>query len=350
MAEDFYGEVAAIYDRMIRWERRLQFEEPLFAALWQRSGARTLLDASCGSGRHLPLFVRQGLRVSGADASAAMLELARAQVDALPEAERPRLVHAAWAELPEKLGERFDAVLCLGNSLPYVTEPAALRESLRGLWSAVAPGGFLLVQFRNFARMRRLGERFLPLSSLVDPASGAEYLCLRQYDWHPASVDFLVIMCMRERPDPALPWTLRHWSTPLATYGPADVTGPLEELGAQCELYGSLALAPRHLLTPTAPMTWSSWPAARPEAFSGPLTCESFTPKLNAVARLGQEGGCASWHGSAKASIRRCGIRRCATGFRKGSGEPARSARRSSSVTTGRNSSRSAPSAATTSG
>ena len=244
MSGDFYAEIAPIYDRMIRWPRRLALEEPLFAAIWRRSGARSVLDAACGSGRHLVLFAGQGLTVSGADASGAMLALAREQADTLPEPRRPRLVHSAWAELPDKISETFDAVLCLGNSLPYVTEPGALHDSLRGLWSRVAPGGFLLIQFRNFARMRVRGECFLPLSSLVDPRGGAEYVSVRQYEWHERTVDFNVIMLSNERRSPDSPWTLNHWTTPLATYRVSDVSDPLVSLGARTELYGSLGLEP----------------------------------------------------------------------------------------------------------
>lgn len=244
MAQDFYAEVAGIYDRMIRWERRLKVEEPLFAELWRRSGAHSVLDASCGSGRHLVLFTRQGLAATGADASPEMLDLARAQIAALPAAERPALIQSTWAELPDKIPATFDAVLCLGNSLPYVTDPAQRRASLAGLWSRVAPGGFLLIQFRNFARMRDSGERFLPISQVLDREAGSEYLCLRQYEWHPETVDFNVIILTRPAGDPEALWTLRHWTTPLATLAAEDAAGPLREWGAAVDLCGSLGLEP----------------------------------------------------------------------------------------------------------
>ncbi|MCL5270789.1 MAG: class I SAM-dependent methyltransferase [bacterium] len=251
---DFYRDIAPIYDRMIRWERRLKIEEPLFADLWRRTGARRVLDAACGSGRHLVMFARQGLAAAGADASEGMLALAREQVDALPPAERPPLVCATWAALPERVPSVFDAVLCLGNSLPYVTDAAALRASLAGLWSRVGPGGFLLIQFKNFARLRAHGERFLPLSAHVDPApgaaSGAESVAVRQFDWHERTVDFNVILLERNRnipvapDDPAAGWTMRYWTTPLATWTADEVAEPLAVLGAKVTLHGSLKFEP----------------------------------------------------------------------------------------------------------
>ena len=262
MERDFYADIASIYDRMIRWDKRLKVEEPLFAALWRRTGARSVLDASCGSGRHLLLFARQGLRATGADASPAMLELAREQLAALPEPQRPPLIQSTWADLPSTLGaERFDAVLCLGNSIPYVTDPQALSASLGGLASRVAPGGVLLIQFKNFARMRARGERYLPVSNVLDPATGAEFVGVRQYEWREATVDFNVILLRRERADPAAQWTLRHWSTPLATYRARDVAAPLEALGAQVRLYGSLALEPYDEWTSEDVVLWAATPA-----------------------------------------------------------------------------------------
>lgn len=243
--QDFFSDVAPVYDRMIRWEKRLAAEEPLFAELWRRTGARTLLDASCGSGRHLPLFHRQGMRIAAAsDASEAMLALAAAQVAALPEADRPVLTRATWDELPARVPGQFDAVLCLGNSLPYVLDAEARRASLAGLWAKVAPGGFLLVQFVNFARMRAKGERFLPIMQTLDRAAGREYVGLRQYDWREQTVDFNVMILSRPLGDLEAEWALQTWTTPLATLSPEDAAAPLRALGAAVEVCGSLALEP----------------------------------------------------------------------------------------------------------
>ena len=127
----------------------------------------------------------------------------------------------------------------------------------RGLWSRVAPGGVLIIQFRNFVKMRVRGERFLPLSSLVDPATGVEYLCLRQYDWREQTVDFNVIMLSRPQRDPAAEWSLRHWTTPLGTYSAGDIVNPLQALGAQVQLYGSLGLEPYEELTSDDVVLWA---------------------------------------------------------------------------------------------
>jgi hypothetical protein len=127
---------------------------------------------------------------------------------------------------------------------PDVTDAEGLRASLAGLWSRVAPGGFLLIQFVNFARMRTRGERFLPVSQALDREAGLEYVCLRQYEWHERTVDFNVMILTRALGNPEAEWTLRHWTTPLATLQAETVAGLLRELGAAVEVCGSLALEP----------------------------------------------------------------------------------------------------------
>ncbi len=236
----FDDDLAPIYDRLIRWDRRIAFETPHFEALWRRFGTRRLLDAACGSGRHLMLWGGQGLDVTGADASSAMIAQARAVAAALPEP-RPPIYHARWDQLAENVPGFFDAVLCLGNSIAYAPDRASLEASLAGLWSKVAPGGFLLIQWKNFDLLRARGERFLPLSSTRAP-DGAETIGIRQYDWLPEHVDFSVIIL--DRPAMDAEWRMRHWSTPLATWAPEDLLAPLGGLAARCMLYGSLALDP----------------------------------------------------------------------------------------------------------
>jgi SAM-dependent methyltransferase len=237
---DFYGALAPQYDRMIPWEARLRKEAPWLEAVWARTGARRVLDAACGSGAHVAFIAGQGLEVVGADASASMLDLARERLASIPADERPRLIHVAWEDLPAKLPETYDVVLCLGNSLPYVTDLPALRRGLAGMWACVAPGGVLLLQFKNFVRRRAEADRMLPVTGRRE-ADGAEHLFVRLYDWGPELVDFTILMLSREA---GKAWVLHQLTTQLRPWQPDRVIGELCELGARVMQHGSLALDP----------------------------------------------------------------------------------------------------------
>ena len=91
------------------------------------AGAGELLDAGMGAGRLCAELAVLDWRVSGVDASAEMVEAARAR---LPEA-RARLHHGRIESLPFA-SESFDVVTATGV-LEYADVPAALRELHRVL-------------------------------------------------------------------------------------------------------------------------------------------------------------------------------------------------------------------------
>lgn len=236
MDDDFYKQLAADYDRVIPWEKRLRNERPWFEALWKRFGVTRVLDASCGTGRHLALFAQMGLEVVGADGSGEMVELARRNVKDLG-FEVP-VYECQWKQIDSAVPGQYPAVLCIGNSLPYVTQLDSLRSSLAGLWSKVAPGGFLLLQFKNFVKLQTSQQRFLPLSSSDTPC---ETVALRLYDYLPDHIDFNVILLQRQ---PGAEWTMRHQVTQLRPYCAEEIQRELEALQASVELNGDLALRP----------------------------------------------------------------------------------------------------------
>ncbi|MEI7635399.1 MAG: class I SAM-dependent methyltransferase [bacterium] len=234
---DFYVGLAADYDRMILWERRLKTERPWFDGLWSRFGTRSVLDASCGTGHHLVMFAGMGLDVWGSDASGEMIRLARQTARSAGLHMDERICHCDWNDLTKTMPRLFDAVLCIGNSLPYVIEHEMLAASLAGMWSRVADGGFLLLQFKNYLKLYSTRQRFLPLSSSSEPY---ESVALRMCEYHPDMVDFHVILLDKRGGG----WSLRHQSTPLKPYTPEDIAPLLHSLGAQTALHGALSLAP----------------------------------------------------------------------------------------------------------
>lgn len=53
----------------------------------------------------------------------------------------------------EALEPPYDAVLCLGNSLPLLATRAQVREALGWFRSLVEPGGLVLIELRAFDRL-----------------------------------------------------------------------------------------------------------------------------------------------------------------------------------------------------
>jgi ubiquinone/menaquinone biosynthesis C-methylase UbiE len=77
MAHETFDDLADIYETTIDWTRRLGNEEAFYRELFDRVGARIVLDAACGTGHHAAMFCSWGMRVEGADISEAMIRRCR---------------------------------------------------------------------------------------------------------------------------------------------------------------------------------------------------------------------------------------------------------------------------------
>jgi SAM-dependent methyltransferase len=187
-----YDALAADYDRFVNWKDRLSHELPFLDALFKEHGVQRVLDAACGTGYHAIALVQRGYEVVGADLSAAMIEQARqnASVGGV----NPGFVVAGLGELAT-LGGTFDAVLCLGNSLPHLLSAEAVGRALVDFAAVLRPGGLLVIQNRNFDRVWARRERFMPPQTYRE--GGTEWLFLRFYDFHAETVTFNMIRLQR---------------------------------------------------------------------------------------------------------------------------------------------------------
>ena len=133
-----FTETAELYDLFYDWKDYAGEAEKLRALVEARaSGARTLLDVACGTGRHLE-HLRAWYEVEGVDLDAGLLAVARKKLPGV------RLEAADMRELD--LARRFDVVTCLFSSIGYVQTPDALRSSIAAMARHVAPGSVLIVE------------------------------------------------------------------------------------------------------------------------------------------------------------------------------------------------------------
>jgi SAM-dependent methyltransferase len=106
-----------------------------------------VLDLSVGAGSLARFLTDRGARVSGIDGSDAMLAAAARKV---PEA---RFVKSEIRSF--SLDQQFDAVVCMNGCLHYVQEPQDIVAVLRRAKEHLRPGGTLIVELRDRARVRR---------------------------------------------------------------------------------------------------------------------------------------------------------------------------------------------------
>ncbi len=174
-----YDEFSADYDRFVDWAGRLQVELPFIEERLLAVGARRVLDAACGTGAHALALAERGYQVIGADPSTGMIDRAR-QV-ATDRGLDVDFVVAGFGQMAALAGNSFDAVLCLGNSLPHALSSESLQDTLLDWASCLRSGGLLLIQNRNFDAIVSQSLRWTEPQSHRE--GDEEWIFLRFYDF-----------------------------------------------------------------------------------------------------------------------------------------------------------------------
>ncbi|MHC4937472.1 MAG: class I SAM-dependent methyltransferase [Planctomycetota bacterium] len=142
------GPMADLYDVFVDWPGRLGREMP--GLVKHLGDAKRVLDVGCGTGQHVAALLREGFDAYGADASEQMLENA---------VERDRLTLWRMGE-PCPIEETFDAVICLGNVWPQMTDLAGVDRALASIRGLLVPSGKLIIGMKAFAARK---DPYLPL-------------------------------------------------------------------------------------------------------------------------------------------------------------------------------------------
>ena len=240
-----YDAFSEDYDRFVNWRERLAIEMPFIERLLHDmkdkiGDSLRILDAACGTGMHAIALAQRGFTASGADFSPGMIERARANAAAANV--RVRLEVSRFGGLRQTFGEGgFDALLCLGNSLPHLLTDAELSETLADFAACLRPGGLLLIQNRNFDAVLSRRERWM------EPQSHSEgeiqWVFLRFYDFDPDGLlTFNLITLRREGNSP---WTQQVTAARLRPMRQIDLLPALEAAGFKdITCHGSMADTP----------------------------------------------------------------------------------------------------------
>ena len=137
-----------------------------------------ILDCTCGIGIHALALARQGYSVQGTDASAQMV--ARAKETARNGNQNVCFAVCNWENLPQMFHREFDMVICGGNSLGHCRDEPEMLSSLRGLRRVLKDKGSLVLDSRNWEKLRPEKPRFHLLGSRV--RNGVR--CIPLYLWN----------------------------------------------------------------------------------------------------------------------------------------------------------------------
>ncbi|MGX1270831.1 class I SAM-dependent methyltransferase [Streptomyces phaeoluteigriseus] len=140
MADACFGHprLAALYDRLDPDRGDLD----AYVRIAGESGARQVLDIGCGTGVFALLLAERGIEVVGVDPARASVDVARGK----PGGERVRWICGDATALPPL---RVDLATMTANVAQQIADPRTWRETLRGAYEALRPGGHLVFETRN---------------------------------------------------------------------------------------------------------------------------------------------------------------------------------------------------------
>lgn len=169
-----YGELAPHYDALFPvGEAQSRFLASRLAA------AKRVLDAGCGTGRHLELLRDWGHAPTGLEPDPGMAALARRRLGGEVEVFELGLERAAALTL-----EPFDAVLCLGNTLAHLLGSADLDAACAAFHALLRPGGLLITQTVNYDRVLTENSAGFPVKRIA--SANGELCFTRDYDFSEA--------------------------------------------------------------------------------------------------------------------------------------------------------------------
>lgn len=234
-----YDSLSSDYDYFVNWSGRLALELPFLVQVLSMVGHEgrptRVLDAACGTGWHAIALAQRGYTAAGADLSAGMVEKARANArEAGVEVEFQK---RGFGEL-SGVFNGYDALLCLGNSLPHLLSETKLNEALRDFAACLRPEGVLLIQNRNFDAVLEHRERWMPPEAHQE--DDQEWLFLRFYDFDSDGLlTFHIVTFSRTRDTP---WQQKIDSTRLYPQRRDELVSALHAAGfGQITAFGNLS-------------------------------------------------------------------------------------------------------------
>ncbi|GAB6181942.1 class I SAM-dependent methyltransferase [Desulfotomaculum defluvii] len=184
-----YKELSQYYDFIFpTGQGQLDFLKQVFDDL----GVSRVLDLACGSGNYSLEFAKWGLSVVGLDYEQEMIRLAREKARKL--GLDVNFVTGDMRNL-EDIEGKFDAVICIGNSLPHLLTDKDLTTALTQMKEKLYHGGTLIIQTVNYDRI--LKGNITQLPDIVN--NKANIIFTRQYDFRSdAIIDFKTTLIKNE--------------------------------------------------------------------------------------------------------------------------------------------------------
>lgn len=156
-----YHELAEYYFAIENNHRDITQDASFIAGLLAGRRGASLLDLGCGTGEHLGLLAKAGLRCTGIDVSEEMILTARRRF--------PEGIDFIRSDMKDiSFTGAFDMVICLFGSFNYLIFDAEIDEMLGRIRASMIPGGIGVMEIWNSPPIRKIREKDISPVSVTD--------------------------------------------------------------------------------------------------------------------------------------------------------------------------------------
>jgi SAM-dependent methyltransferase len=184
------------------------------------AGGRAI-DLGSGPGFHAIPLAELGWRVDAFDVCTPLVEELRARAGELPIA----VHHADLLAFRTQVADGADLVLCLGDTLTHLSDPADVGRLIADVSAVLVPGGRVVLAFRDFTRELHGDARFIPVRNDADRI----FTCFLEY--LPDRVRVHDLLYTRD----ADKWRMTVSSYPKLRLSPDEVVRLLQTAGLSLE-------------------------------------------------------------------------------------------------------------------
>jgi len=143
--------VAENWDQLIDWRSRFENETKFFLQILRNRKRTKILDVATGTGFDSIHLIEAGFDVTSLDGSASMLK--EAQRNAKKRKCNLKIIHSDWRSAYKETTEKFDAIICLGNSFSHLFTIEDQIKSLKVFNSLLRDDGILIFDHLNFHKI-----------------------------------------------------------------------------------------------------------------------------------------------------------------------------------------------------
>lgn len=146
--DQFNKDFALHWDELVGWEERSMAETDFLLGIVRKFKCKNVLDVALGTGFHSIELLKRGVKVKSVDVSPAMIEVAKQ--NARHHSVELDVLCCDWGELEHKFSEKFDCILCAGNSLACEMDMVKRQQAILNWRSLLSENGVIMVDRRNY--------------------------------------------------------------------------------------------------------------------------------------------------------------------------------------------------------